>query len=209
MADQDKGALFNFLDYAAQKNLMRKGTAQSLKSACSAVFSALDDEEQKDIFALDLEQVFRRFENARYMEVTPSTMRTYRQRVRQAVRDFRRFKDDPTNWKPSRAQHQARTKAKVSVSDDAHAQNDAHTSKESDRKEQPVADPVQSVPPEAIVHRFPVRRDATVQISGIPFDITKSEMGRMTAFLSNLVVPDPDDSEQTPLMLNVADKEST
>ena len=208
MADQDKAALFAFLNYASEKNLMKKDAAQALKSASRTVFSILDDREQEDIFALDLDEVFRRFGNSpRSREVNPNTMRAYRQRVRQAVEDFKRFKDDPASWKPARPQRQTRaTKATPA--------HDTRTPKEAERKEQSVADPVHPVSVEAIVHRveaivhrFPVRRDVIVQISGIPFDITKAEMARMTAYLSNLVVPDVDDSGQTPLMLNPADKE--
>lgn len=127
-------------------------------------------------------------------------MRAYQHRVRQAVEDFKRFQDDPASWKPVRPQRQTRATRATPA-------HDTRTPKEAERKDQPVADAVQPVSVEAIVHRFPVRRDVIVQISGIPFDITKAEMARMTAYLSNLVVPDADDSGQTPLMLNPADRE--
>lgn len=201
MVEQNKAALFGFLDYASEKNLVKKEAAQALKSASRKVFSILDDQEQEDIFALDLDEVFRRFGNSpSARDVNPNTMRAYQQRVRQAVEDFKRFKDDPTNWKPARTRRQTRTTRATPA-------HDTRTPKEAERKEQSVADPVHLVSVEAIVHRFPVRRDVIVQISGIPFDITKAEMARMTAYLSNLVVPDADDSGQTPLMLNPADKE--
>ena len=201
MVEQNKDALFGFLDYASEKNLVKKEAAQALKSASRTVFSILDDREQEDVFALDLEEVFRRFENSpRARDVSPGTMRAYRQRVRQAVEDFKRFKDDPTPWKPARTRRKTRTIRATPA-------HDTRTPKEAERKDQPVAAAVHPVSVEAIVHRFPVRRDVIVQISGIPFDITKAEMARMTAFLSNLVVPDADDSGQTPLMLNPADKE--
>ena len=182
---------------------MKKEAAQALKSACRTVFSILDDQEQKDIVALDMDEVFRRFGNSsRAMAVSPNTMRAYQHRVRQAVEDFKRFQDDRANWKPARTRRQTRATRAAPA-------HDIRTPKEAERIEQPVADAVHPVSVEAIVHRFPVRRDVIVQISGIPFDITKTEMARMNAYLSNLVVPDADDSGQTPLMLNVADKEST
>ena len=202
MAEHSKDALFDFLDYASEKNLVKKEAAQALKSACRTVFSILGDQEQEDIFALDLDEVFRRFGNSpRARDVNPDTMRAYQHRVRQAVEDFKRFKDDPANWKPTRPQRQTRTTRATPA-------HETRTPKEAERKEQPVADAVQPTTAEAIVHRFPVRRDVIVQISGIPFDITRAEMGRMTAYLSNLIVPDADDSGPTPPMLNAADQET-
>ena len=80
MANQDREALLKFLDFASNRGLMKKTTAQSLKSACSAVLGILDENDAKDVFAVDLEGMFQRYENLKESEVSPSTFRAYRQR---------------------------------------------------------------------------------------------------------------------------------
>ena len=46
---------------------------------------------------------------------------------------------------------------------------------------------VPHVAAETIVHHFPLRHSHFVRISGVPFNITKYEMARLTTFLSHLV----------------------
>ena len=200
MPGNDKAALFGFLDHVAQRNLVKKGTAHSLKSACSAVFSVLDEDEQQDVLVLDLDSVFYRFENARSLEVTPRTMQTYRQRVRQAVADFGRYQDSPSTWRPTAARRRPQTPKKAESSTSTQEKNEAG--------ENPALTTGQQLSPEKIVHQFPLRHDVIVQISGIPFNVTKAEMGRMTAFLSNLVAADTEQITPAQLMLNAADDES-
>lgn len=197
MPSNDRAALFSFLDHVAQRNLVRKGTAQSLKSACSAVFSVLDEEEQQDVLAIDLDGVFYRFENARALEVTPRTMQSYRQRVRQAVADFGRYQDSPSTWRPTASRRRPQSPKSAE-------RNSTGTQQENRAGKHSGTTTGQPLLPEKIVHQFPMRENVIVQISGIPFDVTKAEMGRMNAFLSNLVA---DTAQNTPTqpMLNAAD----
>ena len=199
MSDQNKAALLEFLDFVSSKGLMKQPTAQSLKSACSTVFSILDDDEE-DILAVDLDDVFQRFENIKGLGFNPGTLRAYRQRVKQAVSDFQRYKSDPSHWKPLGGQRSTGG-AKRTSKRDANSQRVLDTKVHSDTlAEQPVA-------VDNITHQFPLRRDTIARISGIPFDVTKSEMGRLNAFLSNLVVV-PDDAEPTQLMLRSPNAET-
>ena len=197
MPNNDRAALFSFLDHVAQRNLVRKGTAQSLKSACSAVFSVLDEEEQQDVLALDLDGVFYRFENARALEVTPRTMQSYRQRVRQAVADFGRYQDAPSTWRPTASRRRPQSPKSAE-------RNSTGTQQENRAGEHSGPTTGQPLLPEKIVHQFPMRENIIVQISGIPFDVTKAEMVRMNAFLSNLVADTVQNTPTQP-MLNAAD----
>ena len=171
MPGQDQAALLGFLDHAADANLMQKGTAQSLKSACRAVLSVLDDQEREDILALDLDDVLQRYAATPHSsDLDPVTIRHYQLRVRNAIAGFQRYHADPANWRPgSRRQRRPR-----------HAK---HSNTE------PPPDTVQPATAEAIVHHFPLRAGHFVRITGIPFDITKSEMARLTTQLSYLVAP--------------------
>ena len=192
MPEQDKQSVMEFLDHVRSKGLMSSNAARSLKYACGAVFSILDDDE--DIFAIDLDALCDRFENLKGMEVTPNTMRAYRQRVKRAVSDFRRYKDDPSHWKPSGGRLLSKsTKKTRDHKPDIHAEPATPEALTGLNHELTTVDD--------IVHHFPLRRDVIVQITGIPFDVTRAEMGRMNAFLSNLVAVS-EDREPNQLMLN-------
>jgi hypothetical protein len=198
MAEHSKAGLLKFLDHTAEKGLTKKATAQSLKAACNTVLSILDDDEEVDILSLDLDGVFRRFENKRSMDFNPTTLGVYKRRVRYARDEFRRYLEDPSGWKPSGGQRRSRTTRQLAKNGEKPGQAIESQGQLVDRValEEMVA---------SIVHQFPLRRDAIVSISGIPFDVTKSEMGRMTAFLSNLVVGS-EDTEPVQLMLNASDE---
>ena len=189
MPGQGKTELLEFLDFVSSKGLMTKAATQSLKTACGAVLSILDEDEAQDIFVVDLEAVFRRYENLKGMEVSPNTLRAYRQRVKQAVSDFERYKANPSQWKPAVGQRSNRNTKRSGINT---PDIESPVSQNSDVATSPAT-------VDDIVHHFPLRRDAIVQITGIPFDVTKSEMARMTAFLSNLVA-EVDDTQHPMLM---------
>lgn len=168
MPGRDHTALFSFLDYTAESNLIEKETVQSYKSACRTVLATLQGTERDNIFALDLDEVFQRFADAPHIPpLSPTTVRMYRQRTRSAIEGFRRYHADPVNWKPGHRRRRASRRRTDTTP--------------------PATAPAQPTTAEAIVHHFPLRQGHYVRISGIPFDITKSEMARMTTYLSHLV----------------------
>lgn len=169
---RDLDALYRFLRHAMEAELIGRNTALSLASSCRSVFAVLDDQERTDIPAIDLDDVCRRYENTLPDTVSPVTTQTYQRRARQTVADFRRFLDDPANWRPAYPRHYPHTR--------------------STRTTAPAATtPVAQAPAETD-QQFPVRRDTTIRITGIPIDITQAEMTRMTDFLSSLVIPQTD-----------------
>ena len=194
MVSASKEDLLKFLDYTADRGLVKKSTARSLKAACNTVFSVLDPAEEADIFAIDLDSVVQRYENKKGMEVSPGTMRSYRQRVNQAVLDFQRYKDNPSSWKPLGAQRSPSTTKRP-------VKRSGTTQGEPNQAEVQGPSSAQSLAADKITHQFPLRHDVIVRISGIPFDVTRAEMGRMNAFLSNLVAVD-EDNDAAPKMLN-------
>ena len=179
---RDLDALFRFLSHAAEAELVSRNTALSLASSCRIVFAVLDDQERNDIPALDLDDVYRRYENTRPDTVSPVTAQTYQRRARQTIADFRRFLADPANWKPARPRR--------------------HPHPRYDQSAAPAATtPAPAPAPQAETDQlFPVRRDTIIRITGIPIDITAAEMARLTNFLSPLVIPQTDTavSAETP-----------
>ncbi len=192
MPGEGKNDLLEFLDHAGNRGLMTKVSAQSLKSACTAVFSILDVSEPESILAIDLDDLFHRYENIKGMEVSPNTLRAYRQRVKQAISDFERYKANPSQWTPAGGQ---RSNSGGRRSSKNPTSNQRKTDQQS-KTDPPVRGVVSA---DEITHQFPLRRDVIVTISGIPFDVTRSEMARMTAYLSNLVA-EADSPEPPQLM---------
>lgn len=194
MSDLSKQQLFTFLDWAGEKGLMKQSSSRSLKSACNAVLSVMDKEEARDLSTADLETVIKRYQNLHSLEVSPNTMQAYGKRVKYSVEEFLKYNDDKVGWKPSGGQRstpstQSSNKVKSSrrVSGKAVAKEPDSTHEVLD-----VSD---------ITHQFPLRRDIVVTVKGIPFDVKRSEMARLNAFLSNLVATS-EEQEPVPVMLN-------
>ena len=200
MSDYSTQGVMNFLDFASQRGLMKKSSVTPIKTACNNIFPVLDESEASDVSKLDLEAVIQRYKNINSLKVRPDTMQTYATRVKYAVSEFIKYNDDPASWKPQGGQRSA-------------------TSAQSSRREKPApngaSQPIGNEPTpkgssldaSQITHQFPIRRDMVVTVQGIPFDVRRSEMARLTAFLSNLVAEEVAD-EQMPLMLNAPPEES-
>ena len=200
MPSQSKDELLKFLDHAGNHGLMTKNSAQSLKSACTAVFAILGEDDPEDILALDLDDLFRRYENIKGMDVSPRTLRAYRQRVKQAISNFERYKANPSQWKPAGGQRSSSTGKRAPRTQTNNQEYEVD-------QQARIASPVLTASSaDEITHQFPLRRDAIVRISGIPFDVTRSEMARMNAYLSNLVA-DAGEVETLQLMPGTTDSD--
>ena len=193
MSDLSREKLIEFLAWTAEKGLLKRSTARVLTSACKTVLSVLNEDEARDVSKMDLTTVVEQYQNLHGMGVSPNTMQAYDRRVRQAVKEFMRYNEDRAGWKPSGVQRSSsqaqspskrrptsRSSSKAGVTEPASLANGFDASE--------------------ITHQFPLRRDMVVTVSGIPFDVKRSEMSRLTAFLSNLVATS-DEEEEKQLML--------
>lgn len=195
MSEYNKEQLVEFLDYAGIKGLFKKSTASSYQVACSNVLSILNEEESEDISKIDLDLIFQRFENLNGMKYKPSTLREYKRRVKDSIVEFIAYKENPSGWKPSTNQRAVQGKKPTGASAKTGDHGSNRASKLSHKQGDPILDQAMS-----ITHRFPLRADTVVSISGLPFDVKRSEMGRLTAWLSNLVAQS-DELKAEPQML--------
>ena len=193
MNDLSKDQLFTFLDYVAEKGLMKRATAGALRSACTAVLDVIEDGEAKDLSKLDIDSALRRYENLKGFNVSPGTLKTYGRRVKYAIGEFEKYSADRAGWKPSGGQ---RTTGATKTSS---KKTSVRKSQRIEKDDDPAA-PREIMDASDIVHRFPLRHDVVITIQGIPFDVRKSEMGRLNGFLSNLVSVS-EELEQQQLML--------
>ena len=200
MVETAKKQLLDFLDWAGDKGMMKRATARSNKAACNAVLSVLDEEEEADVLAIDLPSVFRRYENLQGMNLSPSTIRSYRQRVRYAIEEFKKYNENRSGWKPSGGQRATHASSRAKKGGDTDSQSSAHIQKDSNTPSE-VKDAAQ------ITHRFPLRHDAFVTITGIPFDVKKGEMVRLTSFLANLVASEEEALLSQPMLMASLDED--
>ena len=189
MSNLSREKLIEFLDWTAEKGMFKRGTARSLRTACNAVLSVMDEDEARDVSKVDLDNIIQRYQNLHSLDVSPSTLKSYSQRVKQAVREFLRFNQDQASWKPSGAQR-ATTPSKSSKTPKSTSRSRSHP------RSNGTSSSLNEFDVTEITYPFPLRRDMIVTVKGIPFDVTRSEMARLTAFLSNLVAISEDDHKQ-------------
>ncbi len=103
--------LFNFLDFAGAKGLLKKTTASARKDASKIILGVLDDNEAADLSKVDLENVIQRHRNLATGKIMPRTLAAYESRTRTAVADFLEYVKNPSAWKPSAQQRARRARA--------------------------------------------------------------------------------------------------
>ena len=96
-----RDSLFDFLDFAAEKGLLKKTTASARKDASKTILKILDDDEAADLSKVDVEDVIRRHRNLATGRIMPQTLAAYESRTRTAVKDFLEYFKSPSVWKPS------------------------------------------------------------------------------------------------------------
>lgn len=174
-------SLMSFLDWVAEKGMMKSTTASALKAATNKVLSVLDENDRNDLSKIDIDETFNRFKNQNDQGLSPDSLKTYRSRTKKAVDEFLSYRKDPEHWKPSISQ---RSKQSKSLSDKLKLKN--HDSLKSSNLQSDNGQSTQNIEGLSITHQFPLRGDTTVKIIGLPRDIKVVEAKRLSAFLLTL-----------------------
>ena len=103
--------LFDFLDFAGEKGLLKKTTASARRDASKMILGILDDNEAADLSKVDLERLIQRHRNLVTGKIRPNTLAAYESRTRTAVSDFLQYVKNPAAWKPSTKQRAGRAGA--------------------------------------------------------------------------------------------------
>lgn len=106
--------LINFLDFVAEKGLMKSQTALGYKKACNIILGILDETEAADLSKINLEKVILRHRNKAAGRILPATLKAYEARTRAAIGGFIEYTKDPSSWKPAVQQRPSRAPAKKS-----------------------------------------------------------------------------------------------
>jgi hypothetical protein len=183
MGQTSGGDLVNFLEFAEKKGLINPNTASSVKVACRRVLGVDGDLESVDVATLDLDSLFKRFENLHRTDFTPRSLETYRARVNMGIHWFLSWSKDPAGWKP--------------VGRPARSPNGEAKRKTSAR---PSSGPPGNSPTfpgdlramadrggRLVDYPFPLRNGLMVRLQ-LPPDLKGAEVERLTAYMSSLIV---------------------
>ncbi len=171
--------LLAFLDWARDRHEIKANTVNGIKAACKAVFEGEGALDAVEVRAIELDAVFRRFQNSPAgRKLKPASLRAYRQRVSQAIEMFLPWVDDMANWKPvlsSREKAEPNGKPKPKPA----RQNT----------------PAPGGPPPApeakglVDYPFPLKPGVLVHMY-LPAEISRADVKRLTSYLSTLPTDD-------------------
>lgn len=167
--DYSLAGLRKFLDYAGQKGLMAKETANARKTAAEKILGVLDPSDVTDLRQVDLEMAIHRFMNLRGTEYKPESLRVYESRMRSAVADFTQWVENPSTYKPSTGRMRSDNGKKAEPSTRTAPKMISPTAPTEHAHQTP---PMQAV---SLTVPVPIRRDLYVTINGIPPDLTAEE----------------------------------
>jgi hypothetical protein len=166
--------LLDFLGHASDKGLMPAASAQALAVASRNVFGVLEEDEQKNLEALDLDAIIRRFNNKRARDFSPTSLKEYGRRVRKAMDLYAQWKHNPADFSvKTRAPRKARKSA------DAEA-IEADTNALTMPKYANRAGAYQS--------SFPVGPGRVITLLNVPEDLTAAEAERLAQFVRMLSI---------------------
>jgi hypothetical protein len=174
--------LLKFHDYLSSKGLIPQATARARKAASKQVLAILDEEEASDVLALDLDFVMQRFSTLHGQEYNPNSLRDYASRLRAAVEDFRSYTGNPLGFRPA-----GRTRAARSENNEKVA---ARKSEATRQPEQISTAQPPSPPQSANILPIRLRQDLTIQIAGLPFDLTPGEAKKIANIILAHAAPE-------------------
>lgn len=179
--DSTGKAIVDHWGWVAEKGLMNKNYALSLRNACTKVLGYLDDWENVDVLALDVEDTLVRFQNLAAKGITPDSLRAYQRRFRTAVEFFKDYLKNPSTWKPP-----------IDATKSKSAKSRNNQKKPSGASQKGMEEPrIPSMNPGAVGglvdYPFPLREDTVITLR-LPKDLRLSEVKRITAFMKLLTV---------------------
>jgi hypothetical protein len=178
MADgRSKQDLMDFLEFCGEKGLMNPQTAAARKASVSSFLSILDADEARDVTILDLDLVTTKFLNLRGKDFKQDSVKVYKSRVENSIRDFVAYKNDPLGFKPNIGQRERKpTDDKVVLK--SNTPKNTHS--------------MQTVAPEphldAMIFPIPIRPGLVVKVAGIPPDLSASEARKISNVIMALAI---------------------
>ncbi|MFQ5627585.1 MAG: hypothetical protein ACE5I1_02400 [bacterium] len=177
--NQSLNEMLSFLDWAAQKGIMKSATASAMKAASNKVLGGLDENTKKDLSKIDVEAAFKKFRKTdpNASGLNRDSLKTYLNRTKKAVEEFLAYKTDPDNWTPSIPQRARQSK---------NGNSRAVAGLAGGRQAGQTALPLHFPEDVALTYQFPLRPHQVIKILGLPRDLKTAEARRLAAFLMTL-----------------------
>jgi hypothetical protein len=177
--------LLAFMEYLKEKGLMPARTADAWRSAAQAVL-AVDGEgwAETDLRSLDLESQFQRFANIRGAKYTPASLRTYRQRFRDAVSMYLDYLSNPTGFKPRGSVTRRASGGSSSPKPDekAVAETAAQWLSGVEKRDEPAGSA-----PKLLTYPFPMSGGELAYLQ-LPVHVSASDVERLCSFIRSIAL---------------------
>ena len=85
-------------DWVAEKGLLPKNTALSIRTSVSKILGIEEEWESVDVRRLDVDALIARFRNA--SNLAPNSLATYKSRFRTGLASYLAYLDNPTSYQP-------------------------------------------------------------------------------------------------------------
>lgn len=181
--DYSLDALNRFLDYAANKGLLKRNTAVSRKQAANKILSILEPQENNDLREVDVQHAFDRFVNLQGTEFKPESLQVYQSRLKSALGDFFAYVENPAAFKPTGVQRTTNPNGKGSAAKE-------ERKRPNNRQPQEPREPQASHEEKQLVIPVPLRAGLTVRIHNVPPDLTNQEAEKLAAIVRAYAMPE-------------------
>jgi hypothetical protein len=163
---------------------VKSKTASGWRSASSRLMEDLSEVENADVRTIDIDLAVHRAANRDSVSVSPTSLRTYQQRVSIAIEEFVKFQGDPAGYKPRGLNGNPQTQP-----------NGERTVRRGQKVPKVSASPISSGKLEketislasGLTLSYPLRSDFLAQVV-IPRDLTTNEARRLGAFLLTIAI---------------------
>ena len=145
----------------------------------NTILDILSEDEASDLRDLDLDEVLRRFGNLKGTEFKPASLRMYRVRIANSLKDLKKYREDPIRFKPNITLRTLRKKRSASIRETSQDRLYFTETPIPDRETE-IAFPV------------PIRPGRVVRIVGVPSDLSKSEARK----IANVVLALAENSDE-------------
>jgi len=179
-ADGTGGDFVAHWDWAAERGLLNRNTANALKAASRAVMGVEGpDWESINVRSMNVDSLLDRFENLRKKDFTPDSLASYRSRFKRAYQLYLSFLADPRNYRPQSRDRERQPAAGVAPTRRDRTRTDGPPRAEAAVEATSAA--------RLIKYPFPIREGVIAELF-LPVDLRKEEARRLAAFLDSLSI---------------------
>jgi|SRR5437016_7988587 len=171
-------------DWVAEKSLMPRNTAMSVRAAVSQILKIEEGWEGIDVRRLDADSLIARFSNL--STLSPGSLATYESRFRSGLSSYLSYLDNPTSYQPKARKQSLPREASLQKSSKGRRKREGGAPVGTAAGSPPSQTPIQSGV-RLVVYPFPVRPDVFAELK-LPADLTAEEAERLSGFLRSVAL---------------------